>query len=149
MKMPVISLLKWQKQFSTERACAATLAKVRWPQGFQCSVCGSQHYSFVGTRKLYQCTQCRHQDLRIGDVRQPVDRRLVPPVGDDLYRDVRRRTQLLRHQLAGGSAVFLIPGRGRRLCADHLRLQPGRTGGALQRQRRADLPHLVSRLADV
>lgn len=61
MKMPVISLLEWQKQFGTERACTSALARVRWPQGFQCPACGSQKYSFIVTRKLYQCSQCRHQ----------------------------------------------------------------------------------------
>ena len=61
MKMPVISLLEWQKNFGTERACAVTLAKVRWPQGFQCPACGFKKYSFVASRKLYQCSQCHHQ----------------------------------------------------------------------------------------
>lgn len=61
MKMPTISLLEWQKRFRTEKACIRTLEKVRWPQGFQCPVCGSQKYSFIATRKLYQCSKCRHQ----------------------------------------------------------------------------------------
>lgn len=61
MKMPVISLLEWQKQFGTEKACTDALAHVRWPQGFQCPACGSQKYSFIATRNLYQCSQCRHQ----------------------------------------------------------------------------------------
>ncbi len=29
MKMPIVSLLDWQKQFGTEKACAKTLIKVR------------------------------------------------------------------------------------------------------------------------
>lgn len=61
MKMPVISLVEWQKRFGTEKACAKALADVRWPQGFQCPACGSQEYSFIATRKLYQCSGCRHQ----------------------------------------------------------------------------------------
>ncbi len=61
MKMPVISLLGWQKRFGTEKACAQSLAKVRWPQGFQCPACGSMKSSFIVTRKLHQCSQCRHQ----------------------------------------------------------------------------------------
>ena len=61
MKMPVISLVEWQKRFGTEKACANELAKVRWPHGFQCPACGSQKYSIIGTRKLYQCSECRHQ----------------------------------------------------------------------------------------
>ena len=61
MKMPVITLLGWQKRFGTEKACAQSLAKVRWPQGFQCPACGSMKSSFIVTRKLHQCSQCRHQ----------------------------------------------------------------------------------------
>jgi transposase-like protein len=61
MKMPVISLLEWQKRFGTEAACRKILVNVRWPQGFQCPVCGSQKASFITSRKLYQCSQCRHQ----------------------------------------------------------------------------------------
>ena len=61
MKMPVISLLEWQKKYGTEKACIQTLTKVRWPQGFQCPACGSTKFSFVSTRRLYQCSHCRHQ----------------------------------------------------------------------------------------
>lgn len=61
MKMPTISLIEWQKRFGTEKACIRTLEKVRWPQGFQCPACGSQKYSFIATRNLYQCSKCRHQ----------------------------------------------------------------------------------------
>lgn len=61
MKMPNISLLEWQKRFGTEISCANVLVKVRWPQGFQCPTCGSQRFSFIATRRLYQCSQCRHQ----------------------------------------------------------------------------------------
>jgi len=61
MKMPTISLVEWQKRFGTENACAKALEKVRWPDGFQCPVCGSQKHSMIETRKLFQCSKCRHQ----------------------------------------------------------------------------------------
>lgn len=61
MKMPTISLVEWQKRFGTEKACVKVLEKVRWRQGFQCPSCSSQQYSFIATRKLYQCSVCRHQ----------------------------------------------------------------------------------------
>lgn len=61
MKMPTISLVEWQKKFGTERACAKALVKVRWPNGFQCPACGFQKYCFITSRKLYQCSKCRHQ----------------------------------------------------------------------------------------
>lgn len=61
MKMPSISLVEWQKRFGTEKACAKVLANVRWPNGFQCPACGSKKHSFIATRKVYQCSSCRHQ----------------------------------------------------------------------------------------
>ena len=61
MKMPGVSLLEWQKRYGTEKACAKALAEVRWPDGFQCPICGSKKAYSIETRKLYQCAQCRHQ----------------------------------------------------------------------------------------
>lgn len=61
MKMPEISLLEWQKHYGTERACAKELTKIRWPEGFQCPACGSIKACYIATRKLYQCSKCRHQ----------------------------------------------------------------------------------------
>ncbi len=61
MKMPDMSLLEWQKRYGTERACAKELIKVRWPEGFQCPACGSIKACYIATRKLYQCSKCRHQ----------------------------------------------------------------------------------------
>ena len=61
MKMPGITLLEWQKRYDSERSCAKTLIKVRWPNGFQCPACGSTKAYFIESRKLYQCSHCRHQ----------------------------------------------------------------------------------------
>lgn len=61
MKMPTISLLEWQQRYGTEKACAATLAKYRWTKGFLCPKCGNDSAWFITTRKLYQCSKCKHQ----------------------------------------------------------------------------------------
>lgn len=61
MKMPGVSLLDWQKRFGTEQACARTLAQVRWPDGFHCPRCNGTKASYVKSRKVYQCSHCRHQ----------------------------------------------------------------------------------------
>lgn len=61
MKTPKISLLEWQQRFGTEEACADTLFKYRWPNGFACPKCGHDSAWFIKTRKLYQCSGCRHQ----------------------------------------------------------------------------------------
>lgn len=61
MQMPAINLIEWQKRFGTEHKCAQALAKVRWPQSFQCPACGGMKAYFIGSRRLYQCAHCRHQ----------------------------------------------------------------------------------------
>lgn len=61
MKMPEVSLLEWQKRYGTEKACAAAIAKYRWPQGFICPRCGNASAWYITTRKVYQCSKCRHQ----------------------------------------------------------------------------------------
>jgi len=61
MKTPQISLLEWQQRFGTEEACAETLFKYRWPNGFICPKCGNDSAWFITTRKVYQCSGCRHQ----------------------------------------------------------------------------------------
>jgi len=61
MKMPELSLLEWQKRYGTEKVCAAAIAKYRWPQGFICPRCGNDSAWYITTRKVYQCSACRHQ----------------------------------------------------------------------------------------
>lgn len=61
MKMPRVSLIEWQKRYGTEKACAATIAKYRWPQGFICPKCGHDSSWYITTRKVYQCSKCQHQ----------------------------------------------------------------------------------------
>jgi transposase-like protein len=61
MKMPEISLLEWQKRYGTERACEKALDKIRWPNGFVCPRCNSTEASYITTRRVYQCCQCRNQ----------------------------------------------------------------------------------------
>jgi transposase-like protein/ribosomal protein L37AE/L43A len=61
MKMPKVSLLEWQKRYGTERACEKVLFKIRWPNGFVCPRCNSVKVSYIKTRKIYQCSRCRHQ----------------------------------------------------------------------------------------
>jgi transposase-like protein len=35
--------------------------KLRFPKGFICPKCGNQTYSFLKSRGLFQCSQCRRQ----------------------------------------------------------------------------------------
>lgn len=56
-----INFFSFQKMFSTNEKCWRYLFKRRWPNGYICPKCGCQHYSFIKTRKLWQCKACRYQ----------------------------------------------------------------------------------------
>jgi len=61
MKMQQVSLLDWQKRFYSEHACEKALIKIRWPEGFISPRCNSMEKSYITTRKMFQCSKCRHQ----------------------------------------------------------------------------------------
>lgn len=56
-----MTLQRFQRRFSTERACMNHLFKLRWPDGYRCPRCGHSRYSFHSARKLYQCSECKYQ----------------------------------------------------------------------------------------
>ena len=49
----------FEQQYGTEEQCRAVVIASRWPNGFECPVCGGRQHSLVTTRDLYQCTRCR------------------------------------------------------------------------------------------
>jgi len=49
------------KMFPDEGSCAASLERLRWPQGFVCPACGEQHEPWRQTRGRLLCPACRHQ----------------------------------------------------------------------------------------
>lgn len=55
------SLPAFLKRFSRERACAATLRRWRWPQGFRCPACDHDRSWYIETRRLDECASCGHQ----------------------------------------------------------------------------------------
>ncbi len=61
MHAPQISFFDWQRQFATEEDCFRHLARLRWPDGFQCPSCGHNHGCFLKSRRLYECTRCGRQ----------------------------------------------------------------------------------------
>ncbi|MBF0424056.1 MAG: transposase [Magnetococcales bacterium] len=56
-----LSLTSFLDQYGTEEQCREAVYKMRWPHGYQCPECGGEKYSEIKTRKLFQCSQCRHQ----------------------------------------------------------------------------------------
>jgi transposase-like protein len=47
--------------YGTEAKCRAAVMAWRWPNGFECPVCGGTSHSEVKTRGLFQCSACRRQ----------------------------------------------------------------------------------------
>lgn len=60
---PGLSMLEFLKDYGTEAQCEQALEAARWPEGFHCPRCaGTAHTVFRDcTRKVFQCTTCRHQ----------------------------------------------------------------------------------------
>jgi len=56
-----LSEAEFEKLYGTEEKCAEAVFVWRWPNGFECPVCGGKEYSKISTRRLYQCSACRRQ----------------------------------------------------------------------------------------
>ena len=56
-----ISIKQFRRRFRTERDCLRYLVRRKWPEGFRCPRCGCDRAYLIESRKLYQCTACRHQ----------------------------------------------------------------------------------------
>ncbi len=56
-----ITLIQYQKKFTSEEACRQHLFKQRWPRGFCCPKCQHGEYYLIENRQLYQCKKCKHQ----------------------------------------------------------------------------------------
>lgn len=58
---------QFRRRFRTERDCLRYLIKRKWPDGFRCPRCGNDRAYLIGSRKLYQCVNCRHQTSLIAN----------------------------------------------------------------------------------
>lgn len=55
-----LTLMEFEKQFSSEEACRDYLYKLRWPNGFVCTRCKNTKAWPIGNT-LYQCTKCLYR----------------------------------------------------------------------------------------
>ena len=51
----------FEELYGTEAKCRAAVVAWRWPDGFECPVCGGASHSEISTRGLFQCRACRRQ----------------------------------------------------------------------------------------
>lgn len=61
MSYQEFSLLRFKKQFSTERSCQKALEKMRWPKGFVCPRCAHTRAYQRAKRRLLECAGCGYQ----------------------------------------------------------------------------------------
>ncbi len=62
-KYQQMSLISFQKQFSSEEICQDHLFQLKWKNGYCCEKCGHDAYYITNTRKhrLYECKECCYQ----------------------------------------------------------------------------------------
>lgn len=75
-----MSLLSFQRQFSTEKTCHDYLFSLKWPKGYRCDRCGNDIYFKTKTRShpLYECKRCRYQStVLVGTVMEKTRTELV------------------------------------------------------------------------
>ena len=56
-----LSEAAFEATYGSEEKCRAVVIAARWPNGFDCPVCGGRTYSEIKSRGLFQCTTCRRQ----------------------------------------------------------------------------------------
>jgi transposase-like protein len=55
--------------FSDPDRCVEYVAKLRWPDGPTCPECGGTEYSYLKTRRLWKCKDCKKQySVRVGTI---------------------------------------------------------------------------------
>ncbi len=56
------SLIAFQHRFPDDRACAAYLLTIRWPEGFRCPACGHHRAWALKTKaRTFECANCARQ----------------------------------------------------------------------------------------
>ena len=62
-------LMEAIQYFSDPIVCLEIVAKVKWPNGAVCPNCHSKRNSFISTRKLWTCLDCRKQySVKVGTI---------------------------------------------------------------------------------
>jgi len=63
------TLLEAVRYFADEDVCLAFVANLRWPDGVKCPRCDSERHSFLSTRRIWKCLDCRKQfSVKVGTI---------------------------------------------------------------------------------
>ena len=55
------TIVEFQRRFPDDAACRDYLFACRWPDGFRCPACNSEHAYELPRRLLWECRNCQHQ----------------------------------------------------------------------------------------
>jgi transposase-like protein len=62
-------LMQAIRYFSDPMICLETVAKAKWPKGPGCPRCQSKRLSFLKTRRMWTCLNCRKQfSVKVGTI---------------------------------------------------------------------------------
>jgi transposase-like protein len=65
---PIKSIIEFMDRFSTNQGCLDYLRHLKWAEhGWKCQNCGSGNWSYIKTRNLVQCKECRVQESVISN----------------------------------------------------------------------------------
>src|SRR6185437_11044234 len=57
------------EHFANPEVCIETVAKAKWPNGPECPRCGKQRLSYLKTRRMWTCLECRKQfSVKVGTI---------------------------------------------------------------------------------
>jgi transposase-like protein len=138
--------------FKTETARLNRLIEVRWPHGPYCNRCQSPSPTWIATRSLFQCRQCRYQysatvDTFLHRTRLPLETWFCA-----IESSIRAQAifgpdfQVSAHVLARTLGIqYLAARRVRKLILAEI--EPGQTGILLKAVcvRPVDVPHRISK----
>lgn len=63
------TLVEAIRYFSKPDICLDFVASLRWPEGAQCPICTSKRVSFLKTRKIWKCKDCKKQfSVKVGTI---------------------------------------------------------------------------------
>src|SRR5579863_5422534 len=62
-------LIEAIEYFSDPMVCLETVSKAKWPDGPECPKCGAKRLSFLKTRLMWTCLECRKQfSVKVGTI---------------------------------------------------------------------------------
>lgn len=63
------TLVEAVRYFSNPDTCLSFFVRLRWPNGITCPRCGSPDHSFISTRRVWKCRECRKQfSAKVGTI---------------------------------------------------------------------------------